>query len=176
MLNTVGVLQSKMWRAPALDTPIAPSKNVLRRRTSTTIYRESLSPQSPCVHNVLFIHSLQSVKTPMNTCFPFPLARPSSLALVCVYIGRHLSFMPGTVTSCYCLSSCDENPPKIWKLKNDTAPKCTFSLARLPFMSLGRNEMFSPEVAGRHPGKCQEGEKEMVVLVQELNYGKFQNV
>lgn len=58
LLNTVGLLRSKRWRAPALDTPCPFKKKVLRRRTSTTIYRESLSPQSPRVHNVLFIHSV----------------------------------------------------------------------------------------------------------------------
>lgn len=49
-----------------------------------------------------------------------------SFALACVYVGRHLSFMPGTVTSCCCSSSCCENHQD-YKLKNDTGPKCTFS-------------------------------------------------
>lgn len=128
----------------------------------------------PCMHKVLFIPSLQLAKTPMSTAFHFLQTG------MCVRWKAPLIHGTGTVTSCCCSSSCCENHQD-YKLKNDTDPKCTFSFFffLLPFKSLSWSEVFSPEVAGCHPGKCHENTlegKEKVVLVQELNYSKIQNV
>lgn len=125
----------------------------------------------PCMHKVLFIPSLQLVNTPMSTCFPFP-----SYWLVCT--------LEGTSHSCLVLShpvaalAAAVRTTKIINWKMTLALNVLASLFS-PFKSLCWSEVFSPEVAGCHPGKCRDKRregKEKVVLVLELNYSKFQNV
>lgn len=49
---------------------LAPQRNIMRGKAR---HRNLMGNFCPCMHKVLFIPSLQLAKTPMSTCFPFPL-------------------------------------------------------------------------------------------------------
>ncbi len=49
---------------------LAPKRNIMRGKAR---HKNLMGNFCPCMHKVLFIPSLQLAKTPMSTCFPFPL-------------------------------------------------------------------------------------------------------
>ncbi len=125
---------------------LAPQRNLMRGEAR---HKNLMGNFCPCMHKVLFIPSLQLAKTPMSTCFPFPLhwcvCKLEGTSHSCLVLSHPVSALAAAVRTTEIIN---------WKMKLAlNVLFCSFFL--LPFKSLCWSEVFAPEAAGCHPGKCQ---------------------